>query len=1030
MLLPLAMFAQIRLQGTVVDDSDGSPLPGVTVTIDGTSKTTVTDFDGQYTITADGKGTVVFTFVGMNTERRSFSSAGTINVRMTEDNKLLDELVVVGYGTMKKSDLTGSVASISADKLKKTPAANLDQALQGRAAGVTVNANSGQPGAGAEVRIRGIGTVNDASPVYVVDGVICNDINFLSPSDIATTEILKDASATAIYGSRGANGVVLITTKKGEKGQSHVSLDLYYGWQQRWRKLDLMNKEDFWNTYIALNASKTEKAYIEKNNGDFNAWLWFAKTRGDNHYWQPKTESNPDGFDYAAVDHDWQDEVFRTAPIQNYHVSVDGGTDLANYSFSASFFKQDGIIKGSDYNRFTLRANTSFDVKKWLRIGENLSYVYSWGRNASTTGASMDSNLLSQAISMAPWDPAYYPIIHSNPDERNKWEGQVAPPSNFKNVYTPISMLQSSPPQDKTSRWIGDIYLEIKPIDGLTYRADVSYDHVNVRHRLFKDKYEVSSYDNLSKNFLERSLAHYTTLVWENTLTYTKQLTDKHFINFMVGQTSEEFNYNSISGSGSAILLPEENNWYLSQTTEDKGYTGDSVNRTRRMSWLGRFHYTLMDRYMATVNFRADGSNRFPENTWGFFPSVALGWRVSEEAFMKNVTWLDNLKLRLGWGQIGNDKIANNAFNQTIFHEGPTFVTYPFNGNYELNGATILTYVNQGGKWEKTETWNVGVDASFWHGLLTVTADAFIRDTKDMLLTVKGPAWTGNRYDAQSNVGTVRNKGIELTLGHQNTIGKVHYAIDGNISFIDNKLTALNGGEKVWDGIALRLCDEGLPLYTFWGYDYQGVYRTDEEAEAALPGYTAAGNVNPYHAGDARFVDINKDGIINDDDKTNLGSPFPWLTYGLNIAADWNGFDLSLFFQGVGGAKIYNMMRTRTEGSGLQTQLSNDMKNVWTVDNPNGTIPNPLGNSANSAYSSRYVENGNYLRLKNLQLGYSLPNNIARKIGMSRCRIYVSANNVWTVTKYKGYDPEVGGGVDWGNYPQARTYMVGANISF
>ena len=780
-----------------------------------------------------------------------------------------------------------------------------------------------------------------------------------------------------------------------------------------------MSKDDFVRTYLAMNATAREKTYYEEKG--FNEWLYQFKTRGDNHYMQPKTEDNPDGLDYAAINHDWQDEMFRTAPIQNYHVSVDGGTDKANYSFSASYFQQDGTLKASNFNRLTVRANTSFQVKPWLKIGENLSFVYSWGRNAATQDWSMDSNLLSQAISMAPWDPSFYP------------DGRVAPPSNFKNVYSPISMITFSHPKDKTSRWIGDIYLEITPIDGLTYRTDLSYDDVNVNHRLFKDKYEVSSYDNMDKNFLERSMTHYKTLVWENTLTYMKQLTDNHYINFMVGQTTEEWNSYSIGGSGSNILLPVENNWYLSQTTEDKGYAGDGVGRTRRLSFLGRFHYTLMDRYMATVNFRADGSNRFPENTWGFFPSLALGWRINKENFLKDVQWLDNLKLRLGWGQIGNDKIGNDAFNQTIFHTGPTFVTYPFNGDYNLNGATILTYVNQGGKWEQTETWNVGVDASFWNGRLTTTVDLFIRDTKDMLLTVKGPAWVGNRYDAQSNVGTVRNKGIEITLGHQNTVGSFHYAIDGNVSMIDNKLTALNGGEKAWDGIALRVNDEGLPLYTYWGYRFLGVYKTDEEANQYLNGYgTNAGGVslNPYHAGDAKYEDINHDGIIDDNDKQNLGSSFPWLTYGLNLSADWKGLDLSLFFQGVAGAKVYNMMRTRTEGSGLQTQLSTDMVNVWTPDNVDGTIPNPKGNSANTSYSSRFVENANYLRLKNVQLGYTLPNNIARHLGMSRCRVYATVSNLLTFTKYKGYDPEVGSGIDYGNYPQSRTYLFGINLSF
>ena len=1031
-VLPLAALAQsIRLQGTVVDDSDGSPLPGVTVTLEGTGKTTATDFDGQFSINADAKGTLVFTYVGMGTERRTFSTSTTINVRMSEDNQMLSELVVVGYGTMRKSDLTGSVASIGADKLKKTPAANLDQALQGRAAGVTVNSNSGQPGAGAQVRIRGIGTVNNADPVYVVDGVICNDINFLSPADIASTEILKDASATAIYGSRGANGVVLVTTKKGETGQSHISFDMYVGIQNRWKKLDLMKRDEFVDTYLALNGRTAEVNRF--NNLGFNEWLQQYKLGSDQHFAVALTEKYPDGLDYSTIDTDWQDEVFaRNAVIQNYHVSIDGGTDKANYSFSASWFDQDGIIKSSDYKRLTLRANTSFQVKPWFKIGENLSYVYSWGRSTSADEANADSNLLSQAISMAPWDPTYYPTGAIN-NKGLDMSGKIAAPSNNKNVYSPMSSLSVSSPRNVYGRWIGDIYAEITPWEWLTYRADVSYDDVNYNHRLFKEKYEVSAYDQSDKNYLERSLAHYTTLVWENTLTFKKQLTADHYLNAMVGQTSEEFNWYQISGSGNSINNPVPRNWFLGQTTETNP-AGDNPDRTRRMSWLGRVHYTFKDRYMATFNFRADGSNKFPENTWGYFPSLAVAWRMSEEPWLKNVTWLDNLKLRAGWGRIGNDKIGNNAFVTTIFNTGPTFVGYPLGGDADTPGATILIYPNQGGMWEKTETWNLGVDASFMRGRLTATVEVFQRDTKDMIVSKMMTAEMGQRYNPQINAATVRNRGVEITLGHQNTVGDFHYAIDANASMIKNELTHLNGGTPFWvDGV--RYSDEGLGLFTFWGYEYQGVFNTQEEIDAHWPGYALEGSANPFKPGDAIYADLDGDGKLTDDgDRKALGNPFPWLSYGLNLSADWRGIDLSVFFQGVAGNEIYNMMRVRTEYNGTSSQLSTDMRNVWTQAKADegiyGTIPNPNGNSYNRSTSSRFVEKGDYLRLKNVQLGYTLPNNIAHKLGMSKCRLYVSASNLLTFTGYKGYDPEVAGGVDWGNYPQSRTYMFGMNLSF
>lgn len=1034
MLIPFVASAQIKIQGNVKSAADGLPMIGVTVKIAGTNILTVTDIDGNYSISAKSSGELEFTYVGCKTQVKPFEASGTIDVILDDDAAQLDEVVVIGYGSMKKSDLTGSVATISAENLKKTPAATVDQALQGRAAGVTVNANSGQPGASAEVRIRGIGTVNDSAPIYVVDGVITSDISFLSPNDIESTEVLKDASATAIYGSRGANGVILVTTKKGEKGLSKISVDMYYGFQNRWKKLDLMNKEQFVNTYLAINAPKSEANYYNKNG--FNEWLQRYKMGSDYHFAVAKTSKYEDGIDYDAVDTDWQDEVFqRNAIIQNYHVSFDGGTDKANYSLSASYFNQDGTIIGSNYERLTLRANTSFQLKSWLKIGENLSYVYSMGRNAMNNNASAGASVISAAIAMAPWDLTYYPEGAYN-SKGADLSGAYAAPSNFKNAVNPMSMVYTSHPQDRTSRWIGDVYLEFTPFKGFSYRTDFSYDEVNLKHRLFKEEHDVSVKDILETNFLERSLTHYDTFTWENIVNYVFDINKIHSFNLMLGQTTEEYNYYTIGNSGSNILNPDSKNWYLSQTTEDNTNTAsDGVSRTRRLSFLGRAHYTLLNRYMFTFNFRADGSNKFPENTWGYFPSFAAAWRISEEPWFKgHVPGLDYLKLRAGWGQIGNDKIDNDAFNQTIFTTGPTFVGYPFGGEI-ANGATILTIVNRGGKWERTETWNVGVDGSMWNGLLNFTVEGFVRNTKDMLLWVKGPAWVGNRYDAQKNVGTVRNSGIEITLGHRNKVGEVEYSIDGNVSYIKNELTALNGGQVVYGDRVLS--DAGLPLFTFWGYKYLGVYQSDEEAEEALPGYTASGATNPYHGGDAIYQDIDGDGMITDSDKTKLGNNFPKLTYGLNLGASWRGIDLQLFFQGVTGNKIYNALRERLEGTGSESNLSTDMLKVWSYDDDGNRvvdyaaagIPNPK-NSINMENSDRFIEDGSYLRLKNLQVGYNFPKSVISKLSLSTLRIYAQMSNVFTITNYTGYDPEVSGGVDYGNYPQSRTFLMGLNLTF
>ena len=934
---------------------------------------------------------------------------------------MLEEVVAIGYGVMKKSDLTGSVASVKGDQLKKTPASGLDQALQGLAAGVTVTSNSGQPGAAAQVRIRGIGTVNDSSPIYVVDGVIVSDISYVSPNDIVSTEILKDASATAIYGSRGANGVILVTTKKGgEAGRVNVSFDAYAGVQTRWNKLDLMHSEEFART-LADMYGKEYYINLLANKG-VGAWVREFKTGNSDFF--------PSNMDYGVFDTDWQDEVFRNALIQNYHLSFDGGNEKSTWAISAGYFNQDGTIIGSNYNRITLRANSAHKIAKWLKIGENLTFMNSWGRNAMNNSSSPGASILSAAIAMAPWDPVRYPAGAKN------WlgedlGGQLSAASNFKNVTHPYSMVEYSHPSDKTERWVGDIFAEITPVKGLVFRSDLSMDLSTVRHTLFKDKYQHSNYDKSEKNFIESSVSRYSTIMWENTLTYSRDIR-KHSFSAMLGQTLEEYNYYSIGGAGASILSPEEKNWYLSQSTEDRTYASDSAARTRRLSFLGRLHYGYDSRYLITVNFRADGSSKFVENLWGYFPSTALAWRISNEKWMKGIHWLDDLKIRAGWGRIGNDKIGDNAFQLVMSNNGPYFLDYVLGEGQKLaNGATILTYVNQGGKWETTEQWNAGIDFGLLNNRLTGTVDVFRRDTKEMLLGVKAPAHVGNRWDPTANVGTVRNDGVEITLNHRNRIGQVDYSIGGNVSFIRNELTALNGGSRVYGD--RTICDEGYALYTFWGYEYDGIYKSEQEIAETLYGTDLRSS--PCSVGDAKYKDLNgpdgrPDGKIDDYDKTDLGNPFPWLTYALNLGVEWKGIDLQLFFQGVSGNEIFNAVRLRTEGTGNEATLSTTMRNVWTPANPDGNIPNPFGSPNNRLDSSRLIEDGSYLRLKNLQLGYTLPSKWTEKIKMSRCRIYFSANNLFTLTGYTGYDPEVGGGVDYGNYPQSRTFMLGLNINF
>lgn len=1025
LLSHFALAQEWRVTGVVTDADYKDPLVGVNVIVQGLSGVgTVTDFDGRFSINVPAGRSLVFSYIGYKDQVIAVNSNTTLNVVLQSDTKLLEEMVVIGYGTMKKSDLTGAVTSIKADALQKTPASGIDQALQGRAAGVTVNANSGQPGAAATIRIRGIGTVNSSGPIFVVDGAILSDISFLSPNDIESTEILKDASATAIYGSRGANGVILVTTRKGKEGKSNIAYNTYFGVQNRWRKLDLMQRDEFAKTIIDLNNVASERN-VYRNNG-FNAWLQAYRIAGSPYYPTIKSASNPDGYDYANVETDWQDEVFvRNATIQNHHISIDGGTEKDRYAFSASYFNQNGTIIGSNFERFTLRLNSSHKVRSWLTFGENLSFMTSTGRNAMNNNSSPGASILSAALAMAPWDPTHYAQGAKNMNGKDL-SGQIAASSNFRNVANPFSMVENIDPVNKAERWVGDLHVEITPFKGLMLRSAVSMDLSNVSDKLFKKSYEYSSFDQSKDNFISSSMMKYKTITLENILNYNKDF-GKHGISAMIGQTLEEFNFYSIGGSGAAILNPTPNNIYLSQASKDRTFASDGAARTRMFSLLSRLHYSYGSKYMATFNFRADASSKFPENLWGYFPSTALAWRISEEDFMQGIRNIDFIKIRAGWGQIGNDKINSNSFITTMFNGGPTFVDYNLGVNQQLaNGATVLTYANKGGKWETTEQLNAGIDFGFFNGLLGGNIDVYQRNTKEMLLSVKAPAHVGNRWDPLANVGTVSNTGIELNLTHQNKIGKVNYNTSFNVSLVKNELTSLNGGDKVYGDRTLT--DEGLALFTLWGYKYEGIYATDAEALTHLNGYNAQ-NI-PFKAGDAKFRDISGDGIIDDKDKTDLGNPFPWLTYGLNLGADYKNFDIQLFFQGVHGNEIYNAVRERTEGKGDIATLGTQMRDVWTVGRTDGSIPNPYGSSLNYQTSSRFVESGSYLRLKNVQLGYNLPATLLKDKFISSLRVYLSANNLLTFTKYTGYDPEVGSGVDYGNYPQARTFLLGLNVNF
>lgn len=1049
-----AIAQNYKVSGTIVSVDDNMPIIGANVIVKGIGKGTVSDNNGQFSISVDKNQTLVFSYIGyLNSEKKITNNISNLRIVLNSNSVVLDEVVAVGYGTAKKSDLTGAVASVSGEQLRKLPASSIDKALQGLSPGVTVVANSGQPGADMVVRIRGIGTTNDASPLYVVDGVMCSNINFLSPNDIKSIEVLKDASASAIYGARGANGVILVTTNQGAKtGKMTLSVDAYYGVQNRAKELNLMNS----------NQLATFWGYTGTTPTDFNNWVY-------SNFANSKSSYYPAGLDLSNVNTDWQAQVFQPdAPIQNYHVSANGGSEKSSYSISAGYFDQQGIILSSYYKRFTFRINSSAQVNDWLKVGENMSLMTSDSRGVNPN--SDQSSLLNSAIRFAPWDLPYYPKGTVTPSIVNDPYNVAA--SSITNYFNPISMSVFDHPSTQYDRLVGDAYFEIKPIKDLVYKADFGIDLSYGRNREFKEQYYVSPTDFFGpSNFITASFQRYQTWSIEQTLTYSKTI-GKHNFSAMVGSSLSEYSYYTLGGSKVGISYPTPDNWYISMANGDptKSTVGDGVGLSRLASFLGRVNYSYNNRYLFTANFRADGSTKFPvNNLWGYFPSFSLGWKASEEEFFAPLRPLiGTLKVRAGWGQIGNENIGSNNFFPKVT-SGINFTTYVFGtGDQQLaTGGTMTSLPTGNLKWETTEQSNFGFDFGMLNNRLTGGMDYYIKDTKDMLLTVVLPEQIGMEFSSPSNVGQVRNQGFELSLNWRDKISKkLNYSIGGNLATVNNNFTKMGTSSPIYgqgfNGENLVISKEGYPLYSFYGYTFDGIFQNQSDLDNYVvrdangnpglfqygsddkPVHDANGNLIPdatgkqvpivipgiIKAGDVRYKDINGDGLITDKDKTILGSSFPTFTYGLNASIDYAGFDISVFFQGVSGNLIYNSNRVLLEGVVAKaTNLSTNMLNSWTETNPSTTMPRVYGNAANYWASNRFLEDGSYLRLKNAQIGYNLPKKLLTPAKIESCRLYVSGTNLLTITKYTGYDPEASySGVDRGNYPQAITILFGVKM--
>ncbi len=997
-------FAQKRtISGVVTDGVE--PLIGVTILIKNTTNGAVTDIDGTYSISVPNNDAIlVFSYVGLETQEILVGSQSTIDVLLKENASVLDEIIVVGYGTQKRSNISGSVGVVTSKEITETPVLRVEQALQGRTAGVQIAQNSGSPGSALTVRIRGIGTINNSDPLYIVDGVPVGGIDYLNPNDIESINVLKDAASAAIYGARGANGVVLITTKGGKRNQDgQITYESYYGVQSPWKTINLLSAEEY--------AILSNEAHI--NSGV-----------------TPLPEfSNPAALGEGT---DWLGAIFQNAPMTNHQIGITGGSEKSAYALSANYFSQDGIVGGakSGFDRMTVRFNANTDIKSWLKVGNNISFTnitrqFLPENNEFTTP-------LVRALNMDPVTPI------------RKADGTYAY-SRYADtdIVNPLNAIDQTHNTWNSNRLVGSVYGEAKIMEGLTFKSTYSMDITFAEQNTFYPRFDLSNDPTLGDAPAgERNLTNtvsignniWTNWQWENLATYNKTV-GEHVIVANLGSTvlKNRHDYNG----GANTNLPSNNveDAYISNTidpiTSMSSYSGASENTM--MSFFTRVNYEYQDKYLASVTFRADGSSRFGANKrFGYFPSASFAWVTSREDFW-NTDKITFLKLRTSWGQNGSDRIGEYGFTSVVSNGQ----NYTF-GAAEIitNGSIALSPGNPDLQWETSTQTNLGLDLEFLDGIIAFTADYYIKNTSDMLYAAPIPLHVGSAYPPTQNIGEVSNSGLELSANHRKTIGGLKYTIGGNIAFVNTKVLYLGeGGEPISTGRVqsananVSRTEVGRPIAGFYGYVTDGIFQNAEEVAAH------AFQNEQTQPGDIRFKDLTNDGVINADDQEYIGNPTPKFTYGGNLSLDYKNFDFSLFLLGSYGNDIYNAT-VRYDFTYVNRPVSS--LNRWTGEgstneNPRVSLTDP---NQNARVSDRFVEDGSFMRIKNVQLGYTLPKQVASRMKINKFRVYVSAQNLYTLTKYSGLDPEIGAlsaleiGIDRGFYPQARTFLGGVQLSF
>ncbi len=1051
--------AQDRRVNGKVSAPDGQAVPGVSVQLKGTNRGVNTDNNGNFTIAVTSNSDVlVFTAVGFRSQEIIVGNQSTINATMVEESRALDEVVVTGYGSQRKKDITGAVTVVKGADLTALPTANLTQALQGRAAGVTVG-NDNSPGGGTMVRIRGFGTINNNSPLYIVDGVPTQGtLNNINPNDIESLQVLKDASAASIYGARAANGVVIITTKKGKPGEPKITFDTYVGIQRPGKFLNLLNSQELgqqiWASAKNVGVTPTHGQYGSGADPVIPDYIYPSGAfEGDSRVAQ---DANGNYVNYthdlrdpelgktkfmitkaSKNGTDWQREIFNPALIQNYQLGASGGTDKGAYAISFNYFNQKGIMKYTNYKRYSMRANTEFKLKNRIRVGENLTVSYDERVGITNND---ESNPIAFAVRMNPLIPVY--------DVAGNFAG--AKGANLGNARNPVAELYRN--KDNVTKGVhlfGNAFADVDLLKGLTFRTSLGIEY-NLYNFAPFTPLDPESPEARNTNNLRVENRYDNSWTWYNTLTYNKTFGD-HTINILAG-TEAIATYDYIFDATRSNYAFEDPDYLYLNAGSPLGLqnSGRGANRSRLFSLFAKVNYAYKDIFLADFTLRRDGSSRFSAaNRYAVFPAASVGLRLSELAALKDVGFLSDLKLRVGWGSTGNQNIPN------IYNAYTLYESRPVENHYDINGAKtsivpgfdLVQFGNDQGKWETTTSTNVGFDASLFNNKLQFVFDWYIKKTTDMLSQIDVPYALGQATIPYTNIGDMQNKGVDLSLNYSGRAmdGKLRFTVGANFSTYRNKVLKINNDpNSIKFGFSTRLpamsaTKVGEPISSFYGYVIDGIFQTDEQAKAAPPAF---GTYN--RAGAFIFRDVNGDGVITSADRTFIGNPHPDFTYGLNVSVGYKNFDLTLFGQGVQGNDIFNYMRYWTDFNTFQGNRSKRMLyDSWVPGKTDAVLPQLRSTDATSAQISTYfVEKGSYLRLKNIQLSYTLPAALQKNLGLGTSQIYVQGQNLFTLTKYTGLDPEINLrrsgesgqdthlGVDEGAYPVSRNLIVGLRLSF